>query len=55
MSNFDSTFVICFIVLFVFLYNIASWLMKIHRELVEIKNYSKADFEDRRNEMIKHL
>lgn len=37
------------------LFNIASWLMKIHRELVEIKKYSKADFEDRRTEMIKRL
>jgi hypothetical protein len=55
MNISDSTFAICFIVLFAFLYNIASWLMKIHRELVEIKNYSKADFEDRRNEMIKRL
>jgi hypothetical protein len=55
MNITDSSVIICFIVLFLFLYNIASWLMKIHRELVEIRKYSKADFDDRRSEMIKRL
>ncbi len=49
----DTAFLIFFLILFSLLYNIATWLVKIHRELVEIKNYSKAEFEDRRSAMIK--
>ena len=47
----DAALIILFLIFLALLFNIATWLMKIHRELVEIKNYSKSDFEDRRRGM----